>query len=48
MTCEKPDKSIYTIRAKVEFEPGESDLSWKNNLVMPSYRGSFSVSYFIY
>ncbi|KAF1766247.1 hypothetical protein GCK72_006203 [Caenorhabditis remanei] len=37
VTCEKPDKSIYTIRAKVEYEPGETDVIIKENMLL---RGS--------
>ncbi|CAI5441334.1 unnamed protein product [Caenorhabditis angaria] len=37
VTCEKPDKSIYTIRAKIEYEPGKSDIIIKENMLL---RGS--------
>ncbi|CAI2344921.1 unnamed protein product [Caenorhabditis sp. 36 PRJEB53466] len=37
VTCEKPDKSIYTIRAKVEYEPGNTDVIIKENMLL---RGS--------
>ncbi|CAP23946.2 Protein CBR-TAT-4.1 [Caenorhabditis briggsae] len=37
VTCEKPDKSIYTIRAKVEYEPGQTDVIIKDNMLL---RGS--------
>uniref|UniRef100_A0A1I7TTG5 Phospholipid-transporting ATPase n=1 Tax=Caenorhabditis tropicalis TaxID=1561998 RepID=A0A1I7TTG5_9PELO len=37
VTCEKPDKSIYTIRAKIEYEPGQTDVIIKENMLL---RGS--------
>ncbi|EGT48150.1 CBN-TAT-4 protein [Caenorhabditis brenneri] len=37
VTCEKPDKSIYTIRAKIEYEPGKTDVIIKENMLL---RGS--------
>ncbi|CAD6192104.1 unnamed protein product [Caenorhabditis auriculariae] len=37
VTSEKPDKNIYTIRAKVEYEPGQSDVILKDNMLL---RGS--------
>ncbi|CAB3404149.1 unnamed protein product [Caenorhabditis bovis] len=37
VTCEKPDKAIYEIRAKIEYEPGKSDVIMKENMLL---RGS--------